>query len=290
VPIPDKQTQVAQMLVGNIDLMYEVNTDQAEELKKNPDLRVLVYPTVQFSYVAPDVANRSGIGVFKDPRVRQALFMAIDREAMKKAFVPKEAWNDEPLPAGMCHKWLLACDFTAKLVKYDPAKAKALLKEAGYPNGFDLVLGNWGATTPQSQAVAGYLRAVGIRASVNSMPFNVYNKTRDDGQIQTFVGFWDNGGGQPDVNGTARFFFDPGPRNYTQDEKLAELTEAGYREIDVEKRKAIYRQLFDRVTEQFYFLPLMPMPAVVVHHKDVAPQGGHMGPKGFEPNYLTWAK
>jgi peptide/nickel transport system substrate-binding protein len=290
LPIPDKQTQVAQMLVGNLEIMYEVNPDQAENLRSNPNLKILAYPSVQFSYIAPDVANRSGIGVFKDPRVREAIFRAVDREAMKKAFVPKEMWDTEPLPGGMCHKWHVACDYTVPLVGYDPEKSKALLKEAGYENGFDLVLGNWGATTPQSQAVAGYLRAVGIRASVNSMPFNVYNKVRDDGQIQTFVGFWDNGGGQPDVNGTARFFFDPSPRNYTHDAKLAELAEAGYRELDIEKRKVIYRELFNRVTEQLYFFPLMPMPALVVHHKDVVLRGGHMGPKGFQPNYLSWAK
>jgi ABC-type transport system substrate-binding protein len=92
------------------------------------------------------------------------------------------------------------------------------------------------------------------------------------------------------VNGTARFFFDPGSRNYSQDDKLIELADAGSHEIDVEKRKAIYRQLFDRATEEAYIVPLIPMPALVVHHKDVVLQGGHMSPKGFLPNYMSWAK
>ena len=189
IPIPDKQTQVARMLVDDIDIMYEVQTDQAEDLRKNPNLRILVYTTVQFSYIAPDAANRSGIGVFKDERVRRAMFHAIDREALKKAFVPKEAWN-EPLPTGMCHKWHVGCDHTAQPVAYDPAKAKALLKEAGLESGFDVDLASWGATTGQNQAIAGYLRAVGIRANSKAMPFSVYNKMRDDSQIQTFVSFW----------------------------------------------------------------------------------------------------
>ena len=289
VPIPDKQTQVAQMLVGNMEIMYEVNTDQAEDLRKNPDLRVLVYPTVQYSYMAFDAANRSGVGVFKDKRVRQAMLYAIDREAIKKAFVPKDAWT-EPLLSAMCHPWHVACDSTVKALPYDPAKAKALLKDAGLENGFDLQLANWGAAAPQAQAVAGYLRAVGVRATANTMPFGVYNKVRDDGQVQAFVSFWDNGGGQPDVNGTARFFFDPGSRNYSQDDKLIELADAGSHENDVEKRKAIYRQLFDRATEEAYIVPLIPMPALVVHDKDVVLQGGHMSPKGFLPNYMSWAK
>lgn len=289
LPVPDKQTQVAQLLVGNIELMYEVNTDQAEDLRKNADLRVLAYPTVQFSYLAPDAANRSGVGVFKDKRVRLAMFHAIDREAMKKAFVPKELAS-EPLPDVMCHKWHTACDSSMKPAQYDPAKAKALLKEAGLENGFDLQLANWGAAAPQAQLIAGYLRAVGIRASANTMPFGVYNKVRDDGQVQTFVSFWDNGGAQPDVSGTARFFFDPGSRNYSDDAKIAELADLGSRELDLEKRKAIYREAFDRATAEGFFLPLIPMPALVVHHKDVALQGGHMSPKGFLPNYMSWAK
>ena len=289
LPIPDKQTQVAQMLVGNIEIMYEVNTDQAEDLRKNPDLKILVYPTVQFSYIAMDAANRSGIGVFKDKRVRLALLHAVDRESMKKAFVPKEAQND-PLPNGMCHKWHVACDSTSLQPTYDPAKAKALLKEAGLENGFDLQLASWGATSGQVQAVAGYLRAVGIRASANVMPFGVYNKVRDDGQVQTFVSFWDNGGGQPDVSGTARFFFDPGSRNYSHDARISELAAAGASELDLEKRKAIYREAFNRATDEAFFYALMPMPALVVHHKDVALQGGHMSPKGFLPNYMSWAK
>jgi len=289
LPIPDKQTQVAQMLVGNIEIMYEVNRDQAESFQKNPDLRILVYPTVQFSYLAPDAANRSGIGVFKDNRVREALFRAIDREAMKKAFLPESALS-EPLPGGMCHKWHTACDYEAKLPNYDPAKAKALLKEAGLESGFDLALTTWGAAVPQTEAVAGYLRAVGIRATVNAVPFGVYNKIRDEGKVHTFVSFWDNGGAQPDVNGTARFFYDPGSRNYSHDDRLSQLADLGSQELDTAKRMTIYRELFTRASEMHYSLPLIPMPALVVHHKDVVLQGGHMSPKGFLPNYLSWAK
>ncbi len=289
LPIPDKQTQVAQMLVGNIEIMYEVNTDQAEDLRKNPDLRVLVYPKVQFIYVSMDAANRSGIGVFKDKRVRLALLHAIDREAMRKAFVPKEAAN-EPLPNGMCHPWHVACESTSKQVAYDPAKAKALLKEAGLEGGFDVQLATWGASAPQTQAVAGYLRAVGIRASANVMPFGVYNKVRDDGQVNAVVSLWDNGGGQPDVSGTAHFFFDPGSRNYSHDARLSELAVAGSSELDLDKRKAIYREAFNRATDEGFFYALMPLPALVVHNKDVTLLGGHMSPKGFLPNYLSWAK
>jgi len=134
------------------------------------------------------------------------------------------------------------------------------------------------------------LRAVGIRATVNAVPFGVYNKIRDEGKVHTFVSFWDNGGAQPDVNGTARFFYDPGSRNYSHDDRLSQLADLGSQELDTAKRMTIYRELFTRASEMHYSLPLIPMPALVVHHKDVVLQGGHMSPKGFLPNYLSWAK
>jgi len=277
------------MLTGQQDMMYEVQNDQAEALAKNPDLKVSVSPTVQFSYLYPDAADRSKVGFFKDKRVRLAMFHAIDREAMKKALLPKQVW-DEPLPISMCHKWLIGCDFDVKAPEYDPAKAKRLLAEAGYKDGFDVQLTVWGAAKPAAEAVSGYLRKIGIRASVDAVTFGVYNRKRSQSKVQTFVSFWDNGGALPDVNSTAGFFFLPGTRNYNHDKILTDLVAEGRKIYDVGERSKIYRKMFNRAVNEAYFFPLLSIPAIVVHNKDLVIQGGHKSPKGFLLNRINWKK
>ena len=68
---------------------------------------------------------------------------------------------------------------------YDPAGAKKLLADAGYPNGFDLTLSTWGPSRRIAEAVAGQLRKVGINAKVDSSTVGVFVQKRADGKIQT---------------------------------------------------------------------------------------------------------
>ena len=60
IPIPDEQTRVAQLMVGELDLIYDVSKDVAEQLKLNPTIEVSVRPSISFVYLALDAANRSG--------------------------------------------------------------------------------------------------------------------------------------------------------------------------------------------------------------------------------------
>jgi peptide/nickel transport system substrate-binding protein len=286
-PVPDRETQIARMLTGEQDLMYDVEKDQAEQFAGSGNLVLSVSPTVSFSYLYFDTMDKSGIHVFKDERVREAVARAINRDALRKALLPKAAVN-EPLPEGMCHSWLLGCDFTTKPVSYDPEKAKKLLAEAGYPNGFDLELTAWGRGKDLSEAVAGELRKVGIKAKVDYLNFGTYNKKRNEGKVQTFVSYWDNGGAQADVNTTTGFFYLKSPRNYIGDPSLTKLTLQGASVFDVEDRKAIYRKLFDKVNKEVYQFPLIAFPAVMVHSPDLVVGGGHKSPEGFLINRLSW--
>ncbi|MCD6074420.1 MAG: hypothetical protein K0Q70_1303, partial [Rhodospirillales bacterium] len=120
--MPDTQTQLARMLVNEQDFMFNVNVDQAQDITKNKDFKLFVTDVPSFSYLQFDVANRSGVGVLRDQKVRQAMSMAINRQKIKEFLLPKEAQNI-PLPDGLCEKVLVACKYSAKLPTYDPAKA-----------------------------------------------------------------------------------------------------------------------------------------------------------------------
>jgi peptide/nickel transport system substrate-binding protein len=288
--IPDAQTQYAKVMVGELDLVFNVDYDQAKSIvAANPNYKIQVAPSVSYSYILFDTADRSGIRVFKDKRVREALLRAIDIKGMRDALLPPEFAAKPPMQA-MCHPNHVGCASSEPPVAYDPAKAKALLKEAGLEGGFDVQIWTWGPAKDSAEAVAGDLRKVGIRASVNATTINVFQTARGDGKLQLQVTQWDNGGGAPDVDTTTQFFFSPSTRNYIGDPELARLTEEGARELDPQKREAIYKQLFDKVTNERYAMPVLEFPAVMVMDKDLVVDSNHMKPEGFLINRLSWGQ
>ncbi len=287
IPIPDAQTQVAQLMSGGLEIMYNVPKDQGQNLARSPNFAISVTPTVSFVYLLLDVADRSKIGHFKNKLVRQAIFTGINRQALKKAIVPDQL-QGEPLQKAICHSWHLGCVTSVEPPAHDLAKAKKMLAEAGLGKGFKLEITTWGASKLTAEAVAGQLRKMGIKATVDALTIGGFVKKRARGKVQAFVSLWDNGGAQPDVAVTTGFFFMKGSRNYMQDDKLTAAHNLGQRTIDLAKRKEIYRAAFDRVTNEAYMIPLIPLPVVLAHHKSIQVHGGHKNPEGFELNRISW--
>jgi peptide/nickel transport system substrate-binding protein len=286
--IPDAQTRMAKMMVGDLDLIFDVDYTQAKDMVAgNPNDKIVVAPTISYSYILFDTADRSGIHVFKDKRVREAALHAINVKGIRDALLPPEYAAKPPMQA-MCHPEHVGCTFSAMPPSYDPAKAKELLKEAGLADGFDVQIWSWGPANDAAQAVAGDLRKVGIRASVNATTINVLQTARGEGKTSILMTQWDNGGGAPDIDTTAQFFFSPSSRNYTGDPELAQLTDEASRELDPQKRDAIYKKLFDKVTDEAYAMPILEFPAVLVMDKDIVVDSNHMKPEGFLINRLSW--
>ena len=287
--IPDEQTRLAKILVGDLDLIFNVDYTQAKAVvAQNTDYKVEVVPTIAFSYILFDTVDRTGIHVFKDKRVREALLSAIDVDGMRKALLPPEI-SAQPRMEAMCRFEHAGCVWSEKPVAYDPAHAKQLLAEAGLAGGFDLQLLTWGQSRVVAEAVAGDLRKVGVRASINNATANVFQTTRGEGKAQTQVTVWDNGGGAPDVDTTTQFFYAPSSRNYIGDQQLAQWTSQAAHELDLAKRKEIYTKLFDRVTDERYAMPLVELPAILVARKNIAFDENHLKLEGFLFNRLSWA-
>jgi peptide/nickel transport system substrate-binding protein len=277
-------------MVGELDLVFNVDYDQAKSIvAANPNYKIQVAPSISYSYILFDTADRSGIHVFKDKRVREALLRAIDIKGMRDALLPPE-YAAKPRMEAMCLPEHVGCAWTAPHVDYDPAKAKELLREAGLAGGFDLQLATWGPAKPIAEAVAGDLRKIGVRASVNAMPINVFQTARGEGKLQTMVTQWDNAGGSPDIDTTAQFYFPPSSRNYIGDPELAQWTADAARELDPKKREALYAKIFDKANAERYIMPLVEFPAIMVMSKDLTVDPNHMKPEGFLMNRLSWAK
>jgi peptide/nickel transport system substrate-binding protein len=162
--IPDESTRAAAVKTGEVDLAYLFGGPIAQDLQRTPGIRV-VAPLLYGVYWLDFLDQWDPKSPWHDRRVRLAASLAIDRNAINQAemlglgkaagaFVPPEF------------------DFALKMEPpaYDPKRAKQLMVEAGFPNGFDA-----GDLTPLppytslGEAVGGYLQAIGIRTQVRTM-------------------------------------------------------------------------------------------------------------------------
>jgi len=263
--IPDRQTRVAQLMTGGIDLMRNIGADEAKDLAGNPALGVTTTASGSLLYITLDALGRSGNKAMMDERVRKAFIMAIDRDLLVKNLVP--GGEKAIMPKGICLPSVFGCTPTNEPYKYDPAQAKKLLAEAGYPNGLDLVVSVYDPQKSIAEGIAGELRKVGFRASVESLTLSVYVKKRGDGELTAFVGQYPTGT-HPDMVTLWDFFF-TGNRDYWKDDFIAKIAAAGNVEFDDAKRAALYTPALNRVNEKAYIYPMSEMPMLWAHNKDV---------------------
>jgi peptide/nickel transport system substrate-binding protein len=264
IPIPDRQTQVAQLITGGVDLLRNVQPDTAAELKAQGFV-VTPTPAQNLLYVTLDAAGRSKSKLMTDERVRKAFIMAIPREQIVKTYVP--GGDTAEVPLGICFKKTVACEITSPVIKYDPDGAKKLLAEAGYPNGVDLRLDVFEPSKQIAEAIAGEVRKVGFRTTVNPLTLGVYVKMRGDGEFTSFVGYYPTST-QPDVANLLDFFFGQ-DRDYWQDDSIHKAMDAGNTEFDTAKRTKLYTASLNKINEKAYILPVSELPLLFASTKEV---------------------
>ena len=170
--IPNAQTALSALQTGEVDLVLDLLPEQ-----KSLAPKAVSVPATEFSYIAFNTYKPE----LKDPRVRLAINMAIDKDLIAKTIYGGEA---TPSNAQMISKGMIGFNSKLTPIKYDVEGAKKLLAEAGYPNGFAVTI-----NTPRerylkgeetSAAVAQMLKAVNITATVNLIEFT---KFQTDGRI-----------------------------------------------------------------------------------------------------------
>ncbi len=283
-PIPDQQTQIAQFTVGNLDALRIHEKDQADMLGADPRVEVTGLQGIGFSFIAFDASGRSNTKPLLDLRVRQALMRSIDRDLITRSVI---AGGNAKVFDELCFKNQIACDQTSKPLSFDRNAAKALLTEAGYADGFDVELLATPSVFGLAEALAGELRKVGVRAKVDRATFAAYRDKQRLGKQQILVNEWSSGG-LPDSYATSEYFFSPGPRDYWQDKELQELSKQGAATLDENKRREIYRKIFNTAIDKAYVLPISTKPAVFVHTKEVQFTPGAIGTYGAELYQIRW--
>jgi peptide/nickel transport system substrate-binding protein len=263
--IPDRQTQMAELLSGGADLLMHVPTDQADQIKTVPNLQVVSGETMRFVFINMNAQENSAFPMLKDIRVRQALNHAIDRESLVKNLVGAGSRVINTI----CFPAQFGCtDEGAPKYNYDPEKAKKLLAEAGYPNGFDIPFAAY-RERHQTEAMIGYLRAVGIRANLSFLQYAAMREQVRANKIglthQTWGSFSVN-----DVSAATPNYFGFEVDDVARDTVVRDLLKEGGSTVDPEKRKAAYRKALTHIAEQAYTVPLYSLPVFYAATADLS--------------------
>ncbi|MCW7539871.1 ABC transporter substrate-binding protein [Aquabacterium sp. A7-Y] len=175
-PIGNDATRVAAMLSGEIDVMEPVPLQDLDRLKASPQVRVLLAPELRTIFLGMDqkrdelqYSSVKGKNPFKDKRVRQAVYQAIDIETIKSRVMRNAATPTALMVAPGIRGFAPELN---KRLPHDPEAAKKLLAEAGYPNGFEVALNcpndRYVNDGEVCQAVAANLARVGIKVNLQA--------------------------------------------------------------------------------------------------------------------------
>src|SRR5690606_17835642 len=178
--------------------------------------------TLRIAMVALDAAGRTGDNPLTDVRVRRAVNHAIDRETI----VDNLVGGDGEIINAPCHPVQFGCDQSAAVVyDYDPEKAKALLAEAGYADGFSVKMGSY-RDRARAEAVQSYLAAVGINAELEILQASPSFSSWRDGKVEMWYGDW---GSQSLADSSASIgaMFDGSSNDGSRNETVLELVKGG---------------------------------------------------------------
>ena len=246
--IPEPSTQLAELISGGIDWIYAFGTDQVANLARSKNIDVGGVATSRMMYIVMDAAGRAG-SPFADIRVRQALAHAVDRRAIVDALVQGGA---QPLDA-FCYPQDFGCPSDVTTYAYDPDRARALLAEAGYPDGFEITLSAW-RDKPIVEAIMGFLAEVGIKADLNYAKLAPLRKQWEAGELPLVYG--SIGSQLSDVGNFVPTFFGLTSRDLARDEQVAEWLSLANSANDEAVRRDYDHKALRRIAEQAYALPL----------------------------------
>jgi len=188
VPMPEPQVRWAALKTGAIHLATELNAETVRTAMKDAKLNVTFPEARHFGAIWPNV-GADGFEAFKDKRVRQAMAMAIDKNTLIKDIMDPIAYVAHgPMPTS--NEWH---NPNIKQWPYDTDQAKALLADAGYPNGFTFTLSipsaGAGQIEPRSVAtfIQGNLADVGITVNVNETEFATLYSSLIGGKADAYL-------------------------------------------------------------------------------------------------------
>ncbi len=253
VEIPDDQTRLAALEKGDIDVDHGVPTASVDNLIKAGKFNVfsVLAKSNTIDYLTFNCAKPP----FNDVRVRKAVTYALDMPKIREFLghvepiygpLPPASWGANP---------------AIKDPPYNPEEAKKLLKEAGYPNGFDVTLKIWSndsARANLAQVVQSMLAKVGIRVKIQVLEASTLIETMRKGGAKAnweFASLHWGGGGALDPNGNLRVLFHSTEGQYNwianyRNIRVDKLLDEALLTTDQNKRKQLYQTAYTILVDE----------------------------------------
>jgi peptide/nickel transport system substrate-binding protein len=293
-PIKSDATRVAALLAGDVDMLTDIPTQDVARLRTDKKLKIVDGPEVRTIYLAPDVgsaelkhSNVKGKNPFADKRVRQALSMTIDREAIKRNIM-----RGMSIPAGI----MVAPGVNGNTpdidvpTKVDVEGAKKLLADAGYPNGFEVRMNcpnnRYVNDEEICQAVLAMWARVGVKATLMAENMATFSQRFQNFDSSLYMLGWGVAtfDAQYTIQSLVRTRTSGADGNFNfsriSDPTIDRLTDAMKSEMDVAKRNAMIREALVRIKDEVLLIPLhhqmrpwaMKAGVSTVHRSDDRPE------------------
>jgi peptide/nickel transport system substrate-binding protein len=248
--VPEATTRLAMLKRGEVDIAYLLDAPMAADIKRDPNLRLAFSGAIGTFYL-DFLEQWDPKSPWADRRVRLAASLAVDRRALNEA----ENLGASRLNGNMVPRTF---DFAIPIEPhpYDPAKAKQLLAEAGYPNGFDAGdLHPWPPYASVGEAVNAYLGAVGIKTRVRTVEraafYSALASKKLKGVCVCINAVYGNAASR-----LAQVVPADGAYAYGSDPDVDALYRQQARETDRKKREQLLRQIQQLVHERVRFAPI----------------------------------
>jgi peptide/nickel transport system substrate-binding protein len=268
--VPEGTTRVAMLKKGEADIGFAFDGQEAEDVRRDPRLQIIPskHASINWLEFAEQWDPKSP---WHDRRLRLAVNHALDRKAISEVaclgFCP---------PAGVIVPRVMDFALQVEPPTYDPARAKRLLAEAGYPNGLDA-----GELVPippfftMAEAVVNYLNVIGIRTKMRPMEratfYSAWREKKLRGLFITGVGNSGNAASR-----IQEFIYSKGSYAYGGYPDIDDLFQQQARERDVRKREALLHRIQQLTIDRVMFAPIMDFRALM-----------GVGPKVTE-HTITW--
>jgi peptide/nickel transport system substrate-binding protein len=258
--IPETTEQITGLLAGDVDIVRTVPPDQIPTIEASGTAYVSKNPILRVVYISFDCLGRDSTSqtVLKDARVRQAIAHAIDVDAIIHhvlgGLAVRTATGVTPMHFG----------YDGDTVKYgyDPAKAKALLAEAGYVDGMQLNFHTYGGSIVSQRqvtdAIRGYLSQVGIQTDNRHFDdVGVFANHQQAGKLNDLIlGSWGSYSIFDADMLLHPLFHRAEPFTYCTDPQLEALLEKERASLDQDLRKQLLQQAQRAIVNQAYWVPL----------------------------------
>ena len=263
--IPESSSRTIALETGEIDIVESVPAVDIPRVMENKGLKTVTQTSTSVTYVSFNTRKAP----FDNVKVRQALSCAVDKQAIIDVICEGYAQQvDTIYPPAMP-----SYDESIDLYPYDIERAKQLLTEAGYPDGFTIEIATSGDERNRiAQLLQSDFSKIGVNLEITLLEWGAYLDYIGGTGHQMYIVGWSSGM-EPDGSTTPLFHSESvgptGNRSWYQNEELDALIDEGKSTMNMDDRLGIYKEIQRIVMEDAVWIPLFARETVIAMNKNL---------------------